>query len=102
MIRKYYDLSKMETLQRKELFETDPTNYVYSTMHEIVDRSYDLLVSHEKEISPDSSFHEILPYEVLTQLLNFMSGIYDIDTIFEQVKSIEQMIREEILLRKIQ
>ena len=97
---KYYDLSTMEMLDRKTLFESEPENYVYSAMHEIVDKSYDLVDSHRDVTS--SSFHEVLPYEVLTQLLSFMSGIYDVDNIFEQIETIEQIIRENVSLRTMQ
>ena len=100
MTRKYYDLSTMETLKRKELFETDPNNYVYSTLHEIVDKSFDIVESYGDDLP--SSFHEVLPFELLTQLLSFMSGIYDIENISNQLNSIEQMLRDAILLRNIQ
>ncbi len=100
MRNKYYTLDTMGTADRKQLFEADPKTYVYSVLHEIVDRSFDLVEAHEDELS--ASFHETLPFEVLTQLLNFMSGVYDHDEIFENIRNMEQLLKEQMLLRKIQ
>jgi len=100
MDKKFYDLVNMDVKERKDLFEKDPKNYVYSVLYDIVDKSYDLIIEHESELH--DTFAEVLPFEVLTQLINFMSGIYDIEIIFEHLNDMKGILKEQSLLRKIQ
>jgi len=98
MTKKYYNLDTMSVTDRKKIFESNPKDYVYSVLHDIVDKSYALIEEHEKELH--TTFEEALPFEVLTQLLYFMSGIYDLDDMFSQVNEIEQLLRNKSSLRK--
>jgi hypothetical protein len=100
MNKNYYSLEGKGITERKKLFETDPKTYIYSVMHEIIDRSFALVEAHEDELNVD--FYEALPFEVLTQLLNFMSGVFDLNEIFDHIETMEQLLQEQLLLRKIQ
>jgi len=100
MNKNYYSLEGKSITERKALFEADSKTYVYSVLHEIIDRSFELVEAHEDEINVD--FYEVLPFETLTQLLNFMSGIFDLNDIFSHIETMEQLLREQIQLREIQ
>ncbi len=100
MNKNYYSLEGKCITERKELFESDPKTYIYSALHEIINSSFELVEAHEDEL--DVAFYEALPFEVLTQLLNYMSGIFDLNDIFDHIETMEKLLREQVQLRKIQ
>ena len=87
MGKKFYNTTSLSVEERKDLFEKDPINYVYSLLHEIVDRSFDLTKTEGKD---PSSFGEVFPFEVITQTLNLLVGVYGAEFVFERMRLIEQ------------
>lgn len=100
MDKNYYSLEGKGTKERKELFESDPKAFMYSMLHSLVDMSFELVESHEEDL--DGAFFEALPFEMLTQLIEYMTGIFKLEDIFDHIHYMEELLLERRLNKNVQ
>jgi hypothetical protein len=100
MNKNYNSLEGKNPKEMKEMFERDSKTFINNMLHTIIDRSFNLVEAHEDEL--DAAFYEVLPFEVLTQLLNYMAGIFDLDDVFDHIETMKELLLEQKLMKKVQ